>query len=203
MTVVERYGWSTGSVESHSYLLPTILDILKEISPRRILDLGCGNGGITAALASAGYDMLGIEPSLDGIDSARKSHPNLSFIRGSAYDDLSIHGKFDVIVSAEVIEHLYSPQLMIDNCHKALNPGGYLILTTPYHGYFKNLAISVVDGWDKHFTALQEHMHIKFWSKRTLSQLLEGNGFSRPKWKNVGRIPMLAKSMIATVKKRN
>jgi 2-polyprenyl-3-methyl-5-hydroxy-6-metoxy-1,4-benzoquinol methylase len=201
MGTIDRYGWSTAAVESHDYLLPAILKVLEERRPRRVLDLGCGNGRITAALAQAGYDTVGIEPSSDGIDAARLSYPELSFVRGSAYDDLASHGSFDAIVSAEVIEHLYSPHKMIEACQRALNPGGVLIITTPYHGYLKNLAISIVDGWDKHFTALHEHMHIKFWSKRTLTRLLADGGFYRPQWKNVGRIPALAKSMIAIVQK--
>lgn len=50
---------------------------------------------------------------------------------------------------------------------------------------------------DAHFTALWDHGHIKFWSIRTLTQLLMEAGFKTVRFERVGRIPLLAKSMIA------
>lgn len=202
MGTMGAYGWSTNEVESHGYLVPAILDLLKGTGARKVMDLGCGNGAITAQLSRAGYEVLGVEPSDDGIAAARLSYPTVSFAQGSAYDNLKdLYGEFDAIVSAEVVEHLYSPHKLIENCYSALSTGGTLVLTTPYHGYLKNLAISVVDGWDKHFTALHEHMHIKFWSKATLTTLLENGGFPDQDWRLVGRVPFLAKSMISISRK--
>lgn len=71
-----------------------------------------------------------------------------------------------------------------------------MIISTPYHGYIKNLALSVLNRWDRHFFALVEGAHIKFWSKKTLSMLLERNGWSVKKYYGAGRIPFLWKSMI-------
>lgn len=198
-----RYGWSAGAqVESHSYLARPILGALQEASAGRVLDLGCGNGEMTSVISAAGYDVMGVEPSSDGVASARQAYPQFRFELGSGYDDLLAHyGAFDAIVSAEVIEHLYSPDNLVKRAREALNPGGHLILTTPYHGYLKNLAISLAGGWDKHFTALQEHMHIKFWSMQTLGELLERNGFTIVRWERVGRVPVLARSMIVIARK--
>lgn len=54
---------------------------------------------------------------------------------------------------------------------------------------------------DNHFTALWDNGHIKFWSMKTLSTLLEEAGFTNIRFHRVGRIPALAKSMIATANK--
>lgn len=54
---------------------------------------------------------------------------------------------------------------------------------------------------DNHFTALWDHGHIKFWSVRTLSILLEEAGFRDIRFERVGRIPALAMSMIAIARK--
>jgi len=54
---------------------------------------------------------------------------------------------------------------------------------------------------DAHFTALWDHGHIKFWSIRTLSILLEEVGFRDLQFERVGRIPPLAKSMIAVAQR--
>jgi 2-polyprenyl-6-hydroxyphenyl methylase/3-demethylubiquinone-9 3-methyltransferase len=54
---------------------------------------------------------------------------------------------------------------------------------------------------DRHFTALWDYGHIKFWSMITLRELLEETGFIDIKFERAGRVPPLAKSMIAVAKK--
>ena len=54
---------------------------------------------------------------------------------------------------------------------------------------------------DAHFTALWDHGHIKFWSIKTLSALLREAGFVDIRFERVGRMPALAKSMIAVARK--
>ena len=79
--------------------------------------------------------------------------------------------------------------------------GGVALITTPYHGYWKNLALALTGTMDDHFTALWTHGHIKFWSRGTLGQLLDEAGFENIRFHRVGRIPPLAKSMIAVAEK--
>lgn len=91
-----------------------------------------------------GYQVTGIDFSEDGIAIARKAHPNVRFEVASVYDDLrSIVDKVDVVVSSEVIEHLYYPQRYLKNIATIIRPGGCIILTTPYYGYLKNMALSL------------------------------------------------------------
>ena len=77
------------------------------------------------------------------------------------------------------------------------------IISTPYHGYWKNLALAITGKMDAHFTALWDHGHIKFWSMKTLSELLYEAGFVNIRFERVGRIPPLAKSMIAVAYRPN
>ncbi len=74
-------------------------------------------------------------------------------------------------------------------------------MSTPYHGYWKNLAMAVTGKLDAHFTALWDGGHIKFWSMRTLRALLEEAGFVDVEFTLVGRIKPLAKSMIAVARR--
>jgi len=110
-------------------------------------------------------------------------------------------GKFPAAICLEVIEHLYSPRLLVKTLVDVLEPGGTLILSTPYHGYMKNLALAASGRMDEHFTALWDHGHIKFWSVRTLTQLLEEAGLKVEQAHRVGRFPALAKSMILVARK--
>lgn len=104
-------------------------------------------------------------------------------------------------MSLEVVEHVYFPRKYVATLYDLLEPGGVAIISTPYHGYWKNLALALTGKMDDHFTALWDYGHIKFWSFKTLRLLLEEAGFRDISFQRIGRIPILAKSMLAIARK--
>ena len=149
-----------------------------------------------------GYEVTGIDPSEEGIAIAQEAFPELDLHRGSAYDDLAARfGQFPAVVSLEVVEHVYYPRKYASCVYDLLEENGIAIISTPYHGYWKNLALALTGKMDDHFGPLWTHGHIKFWSRDTLSQLLREAGFRDVAFRRVGRIPPLAKSMIAIATK--
>ncbi len=170
--------------------------------PARAFDLGCGNGATAGMLSDLGFDVTGIDASESGIAHAIASYPRCRFDVASVYDNLpSRYGSFSLVVSLEVVEHLYEPSKLARAVHDLLAPGGMAIISTPYHGYLKNLALAVTGSLDRHFSALWDGGHIKFFSRSTLHQLLSQAGFRDAQILRVGRIPPLAKSMIAITRK--
>jgi 2-polyprenyl-3-methyl-5-hydroxy-6-metoxy-1,4-benzoquinol methylase len=183
------------------YLLKPIIKIIKTSKVKTILDFGCGNGWLTELLINEGYDAYGVDNSVSGIELANKRLPGKFFVVDAEKDILPIElnsKSFDMIISSEVIEHLYSPRNYISFCKKILEASEkkLLVLTTPYHGYLKNIFLSVSGKMDNHFTALWDHGHIKFWSRDTITQLLKEYGFNINEFTGCGRIPFLWKSMI-------
>ena len=204
----DGYKYSNADLNcSHEYLLPEVESILTDFQHptgnRRIFELGCGNGSVANRLFSLGYDVTAIDPSNEGIAQAKAHYPNVRFHQGSAYDDLSAHfGTYPILLSLEVIEHVYYPRKFTKCAYSLLDKDGIAIISTPFHGYWKNLVLAVTGKLDNHFTALWDHGHIKFWSMRTLSTLLEEAGFRKIKYVLVGRrFSPLAKSMIAIAQK--
>jgi 2-polyprenyl-3-methyl-5-hydroxy-6-metoxy-1,4-benzoquinol methylase len=200
-----RYQDSNHSC-AHGYLLPVVRSEIAAFfasgREKRIFDLGCGNGSVAAALAAEGYDLCGVDPSVEGIAQAQAAHPHLRLETGSAYDGLvARYGTFPAVISLEVVEHVYAPRDFARTLFDLVEPGGIALVSTPYHGYWKNLALALAGRLDGHFTALWDHGHIKFWSVRTLGALLREAGFYEMRFLRVGRVPALAKSMIAVVRK--
>ena len=204
-----EYGYySSGNVSGKSglQLIETLVLEIKKISGiKNICELGCGNGFLANNLATMGYEVIGVDESESGIRIARSnSEPKAEFhVAGIDSKLVEVMGGrvFDLILSVEVIEHLYFPSGLLDVAQKILRPKGKLVLTTPYHGYAKNLMIALLNRCDSHYNPLWDGGHIKFFSVNTLTELIERYGFSDLSYRYVGRLPFVAKSMIVTAVK--
>lgn len=185
---------------SHAYNLPVLLKICSSLGRQsRVLDVGCGNGSIAKHVVSTGCSLVGIDLSEYGIRIARENCPAGRFevLPADARVLENLHEEpFDAVYSLEVIEHLYDPRSFLAGCFAATKPGGTFVCSTPYHGYLKNLLLAVMGKWDSHVDPLWDGGHIKIFSRRTLSALLEETGFRNLHFYGVGRYPYLWKSMI-------
>jgi 2-polyprenyl-6-hydroxyphenyl methylase/3-demethylubiquinone-9 3-methyltransferase len=151
-------------------------------------------------LSDVGFKVTGVDISESGIAYARRAFPQVHTDIGSAYDDLAAkYGQFPLVVSLEVIEHCADPRTFAKTFLSLIAPGGIGFLSTPYHGYWKNLALAVTGRMDAHFTALWDGGHVKFFSINTLGRLLREAGAHHVEFQRVGRIPPMARSMIATI----
>jgi 2-polyprenyl-3-methyl-5-hydroxy-6-metoxy-1,4-benzoquinol methylase len=190
---------------ANGYLWPALEQeiLCKSWSTKRAFDLGCGNGATCDMLSKLGFDVTGVDTSASGIENAKAAFPHIRCELGSAYDDLaSRYGTFDLVVSLEVIEHCMEPRAFAKTFLSLIAPGGVGFLSTPYHGYLKNVALAISGKMDGHFSALWVGGHIKFFSVKTLDSLLREAGAQQVLFKRVGRIPQLAKSMIAVVRRQ-
>jgi 2-polyprenyl-6-hydroxyphenyl methylase/3-demethylubiquinone-9 3-methyltransferase len=191
---------------SHSYLKPIVDRLVKDVpAGSTVLDMGCGNGSFLSLYQDRGWNLYGTDFSPTGIEIARTNYPDIEFILGdsqtSAADLLNQVGPVDLIISTEVIEHLYDPKAFLRTAHDVLKPGGVMVVTTPYHGYLKNLVLAITGQMDQHFTVLWDHGHIKFWSAQTLRKAITDTGFESVEFQGAGRLPYLWKSMVLSCRK--
>lgn len=200
----EEFIWAGDGVPgAHDYLVPPTIKVLRGKSANRVLDLGCGNGSLCAWLNSKGFFVVGCDASVTGLEFAQRAHPDIRFFQHDVLNPLpSEHeGTYDSVVSLEVIEHLLLPRQLLKNAYNALRPGGVLIVSTPFHGYFKNVALALTNHFDEHWHPLRDFGHVKFFSRKTLSALIQEVGFSVTDFIRVGRIPAFACSMIVVATK--
>ena len=202
-----EFEWQSeraGNGVSGEKLTDVFVGLVKRIDGvRSICDLGCGNGHIAGRLAAIGYEVTGLDASRSGIRIAQCAYPSATFVEARLDGDIERLGlpKFDLVISSDVIEHLYRPSDLVATAYSLLKPGGHILLGTPYHGYLKNLALAVTGRMDAHFSVLHDGGHIKFFSVKTLSQLMIAHSFEALTFKFYGRAPWLWKNMICHARK--
>jgi len=203
-----EFEWNSdvaGNGESGVGFAETIIKRVTALdNVKSICDLGCGNGYITGRLAGLGYDVVGIDASESGIRIASENHARARFVCYLIAEGLPARvplESFDLVISSDAIEHFYCPGDLLSAAVSLLKSDGQVLIGTPYHGYLKNLVLSVTGKMDAHFCVLDDGGHIKFFSVKTLSQLMVTRGLTNPRFSFYGRAPWLWKNMICHARK--
>ncbi len=198
------YDWINNNTVHHNYLIKSVENIIKieNTSNIELLDIGCGNGYLTQKISKFFKHSTGIDLSRTGIEKAQKLKSDKLEFKNIGLEEIINQGKkFKFITSFEVIEHQYLPDDFLNQINKILTDDGKLLISTPYHGYFKNLLINLLGKHDYHYNPLWRHGHIKFFSIKTLTNLLKKCNLKVVKKKFSGRFYPLSNSMIFLIKK--
>ena len=158
----------------------------------RALDLGCGTGEFTAALAGAGALAVGAEVARAAVRRARTRHPELDFrlipIAGPLpFED----GAFDLVWASEVIEHVADTARWLSEIRRVLVPRGRLLITTASHG---RLRVALL-GVERFSEPLGDHLHL--YTQRSLRSLLGEFAFGSVSVRSAGGPPLLRRMLLA------
>ena len=194
------YQWHHDQGEdSFPYLFKSLKKIFTNNLNRSYLhlDLGCGNGFLTNQISSFFKETHGYDVSGDGIKFASKINNNKTkfFTTDENLSNIN-EDNYEIVTLIEVIEHVYDPDNFLKLTKTKIKKNGKIVISTPFHGYIKNLTIALLNKFDHHFNPLWLHGHIKFFSKNTLKKILEKNGFKILKIHYSGRFYPLSKSII-------
>lgn len=110
--------------------------VLKDLASKAkgILDLGCGEGTKLNYIADKGKEGVGVDISTTALRLARSSYPRLKFIKADLESLPFKNGQFDLVYSAFVLEHLDSPEKVIDEAIRVTKEGGKLVFIAPNFG---------------------------------------------------------------------
>lgn len=113
-----------------------IVHAIRTYCPRfdAFLEIGCGTGQVLRAIANAfpSARLSGSELFVEGLAFARKRVPRARFMQMDA-TRIPFTAEFDVIGAFDVIEHIRDDTRVLSEIHRALRPGGAVILTVPQH----------------------------------------------------------------------
>jgi SAM-dependent methyltransferase len=166
---------------------------LAEVRPGdRGLDLGCGAGTFTAALAGAGVGVIGAEVAEAALRRARLRHPGLEFQRVTIDGALPFaDGAFDLVWSSEVIEHVADTARWLSEVRRVLDRNGRLLLTTPNH----SRARLALHGIQRYSQPLGDHLHL--YTRASLAEVLDEFGFETVTVRPAGGVPGLRRLLLA------
>lgn len=180
-TLPERYA------ERRAFLLQHVQ------ATDRVLDAGCGDGAFARALSDHGARVQGVDVSHEAIRRARRAHAasgvDLQVVPEGVPLPFEEDG-FDVVWAGEVLEHVVDPVAWLSDVRRVLRWGGRLVLTTPYHGRVTTVLLGLRGGaFDAHFDPRADHL--RFFSARTLTGLLQEAGFRDVDLRAAGGPPLL------------
>jgi SAM-dependent methyltransferase len=136
--------------------------------PGRLLDAGCGPGLLLDEARRRGWTTAGVEPSAWGVERAKRA--GLDVTQGTLETVDTKTPPFDVIVAADVIEHVDDPRAFMDRINRLLVVGGILLVATPN---VDSIVARVLRRW--WWSVIPNHLW--FFSPRTLRMLMEDTSF--------------------------
>jgi len=165
--------------------------------PLRVLDVGCGEGRLTAELAQVGYAVIGVDLAEEPLRRAREQHPGLDVrLVGEDGQWPLADASFDAVWAGETIEHVLDTSGWLSQVRRVLRSGGSLLLSTPAHGRLAMLALALsARRFDEHFDPRSDH--VRFYTSRTLARLLADFGFEQIDVRGAGGVPGARRVLLA------
>ena len=143
---------------------------ISELKPGVVLDFGCGNGEFMCLAKSFGWRVKGFDLDENAVSSARKS--GLDVVHGGVSNLAEEEcGKYDLITLSHVIEHVYEPENLIQECLRLLKPGGRLWLETPN---CRSLGLTL---FGRYWRGLEPPRHIVLFDFHSIYKVLLDSGF--------------------------
>ncbi|MDQ0426491.1 MULTISPECIES: class I SAM-dependent methyltransferase [Cellulomonas] len=159
-----------------------------------VLDVGCATGYLAEALNQRGCTVSGVEYDAEAAEKARPHLDHLVVGDLNTMDvDAALGGRtFDVLVLADVLEHVLDPVDVLRRLLPLLRPGGSVVMSIPNvaHG---SLRLALLQGrWQYTDVGLLDRTHIRFFTRRSVLELLADTGLAAAELRTTTRDPLTA-----------
>jgi len=171
--MTERYPRKWGTRSSHHQ----VLSIVGAGEGRRALDVGCAQGHLFEEFVIQGWECIGIDS--DAADVATCIGRGLDAVELDISTDLPASlGSFDLVVFADVLEHLPDPIRLLRNVHSLLNPDARVVISVPNVAHLSVRAQLLFGRFRYSDRGILDRTHLRFFTRRTIKELLTDADFS-------------------------
>ncbi len=149
------------------------------ISAKRVLDIGCGEGGFGRALKEQrNAEVWGIELVASAAEIARERLDRVLTGEVLSLIQELPDGHFDCITCNDVLEHLVDPFQVLVQIKRLLAPGGSVVCSIPNIRYFRYFFNFVVKGeWRYEEAGIMDKTHLRFFTKKSIREMFESLGY--------------------------
>jgi glycosyltransferase involved in cell wall biosynthesis len=171
IALAEGYQLKPSEDSSHG----RILAFLDRLPPSKILDLGCSSGLLAERLRRRGHHVTGVDMhELAGILGRTDA-----FFKADLNDGLpaEIGSDFEVVVAADVLEHLADPSQLLNQVRDVLSPGGTAVFCVPNIAHWYPRLRTAIGRFDYDRRGILDATHLRFFTRRSIRKLVERQGF--------------------------
>ncbi len=168
--VTEPYAYKPSAHSSHG----RVLQLMQSRPPMRVLDVGCGPGWLAEALQAQGHEVTGVDLAREpGVDTRMHRFVQADLERGLPDE---VGGDFDVVVAADVIEHVRTPQQLLTEMTHRLRPGGTVIASVPNISHWYPRGRTALGLFDYDQRGILDATHVRFFTRRSFVRLAKQAG---------------------------
>lgn len=184
---------------------PTRLAYIQQfgsLKDKLVLDIGCGGGILSEAMAKAGAQVTGldVEPHALAVakDHALSQQLNITYECQAVENYLPKSSElFDIVTCLEMLEHVAQPALIIEHAARLLKPGGLLVLSTINRTFKAYFSVIVAAEYVLNLIPKQTHDYSKFIKPSELMTLLRASGFEEESLVGLNYNPFNRQSALA------
>ncbi|HST50035.1 methyltransferase domain-containing protein [Jatrophihabitans sp.] len=165
-----EYAAKEGEGSSHT----VITGMLAALPPGRVLDLGCSGGRLSERIRQLGHKVVGV----DGMEIPGVRDRVDDFVLGDLEDGIpeAAGGDFDVVIAADVIEHVRYPEKLLRQMVEVLAPTGQIVISTPNFGHWYSRGRVAAGAFDYDRRGILDETHLRFFSRKSLRRTISAAG---------------------------
>ncbi len=168
----EEYQLKPSEDSSHG----RISTLLAARPPSKVLDLGCSGGRLAERLRGMGHHVTGVDVhEIAGVHERTDAFFKADLNQGIPYE---VGSGFDVVLAADVLEHLVNPGQLIAQARDLLSPDGVAIFCVPNVAHWYPRTRSTLGAFDYDQRGILDSTHLRFFTRRSIRKLVERNGFT-------------------------
>jgi glycosyltransferase involved in cell wall biosynthesis len=176
----EEYQLKPSEDSSHG----RISKVLQCRPQSRILDLGCSSGLLSERLRQMGHHVTGVDVNeLDGVQERTDSFVKADLNEGIPSE---VGSGFDIVLAADVIEHVLNPGSLMSQIRDVMTPSGTALLCVPNVAHWYPRFRSTLGMFDYDQRGILDSTHLRFFTRRSLTKLVERKGFAIRRVEPVG-----------------